>query len=261
VDGPTGTAELGGLRGLADAVLAAERARTSGEHVAATPPPARGDALLEVRELDVAYGSRQVLFGVDLTVGDGEVVAVLGVNGAGKSTLLGAIAGLLPTKRGTIRFAGQILGRSDAPDRVGRGVALMPGGRAVFPHLTVLDNLLAGCHGFAWDTELVGRRIRETLATFPRLEDRLDQPAGTLSGGEQQMLGLGKALLLSPRLLLIDELSLGLAPVVVAELGTVLEGLKARGTTMVVVEQSHSRAVALADRVVWLDKGAIRQAS
>jgi branched-chain amino acid transport system ATP-binding protein len=129
----------------------------------------------------------------------------------------------------------------------------------VFPRLSVLDNLLAGCHTFAWSRDLVADRIERALASFPRLPERLDQLAGTLSGGEQQMLGLAKALLLEPRLLLIDELSLGLAPVVVAELGGVLERLKAAGTTMVVVEQSHSRAVALADRVVWLDKGAVRR--
>jgi ABC-type branched-subunit amino acid transport system ATPase component len=246
-------------------VLAAERARAATDSVAATgaapasPQQTSGAALLDVRDVDVAYGARQVLFGVNLAVADGEVVALLGVNGAGKSTLLGAIAGLLPVKRGAISFAGEDLGRADTPERLARGIALMPGGRAVFPRLSVLDNLLAGCHSFAWDRDRVGRRITAVLETFPRLGDRLDQAAGTLSGGEQQMLGLGKALVLEPRLLLVDELSLGLAPVVVGELGEVLAGLKAAGTTMVVVEQSHTRAVALADRLVWLDKGAVRR--
>jgi branched-chain amino acid transport system ATP-binding protein len=247
------------LADLAGAVLAAERART------ASGPPgggaADGPGLLEVRNLDVAYGSRQVLFGIDLTIGEGEVVAILGINGAGKSTLLGTIAGLLPARSGSIRFAGADVGPTDTPDRVALGIALMPGGRAVFPSLTVLDNLLAGCHPFVWDRDLVASRIDAVLARFPRLAERLDQAAGTLSGGEQQMLGLGKTLLLAPRLLLIDELSLGLAPVVVAELGEVLTDLKARGTTMVVVEQSHTRAVRLADRVIWLDKGAVRTPS
>jgi len=251
------------LRGLAGAVLAAERARTEGDASAddaavASTRHAPEEVLLEVRALDVYYGTRQVLFGIDLTVAGGEVVALLGVNGAGKSTLLGTIAGLRAARRGSIRFAGAELGTTDAPDRVARGIALMPGGRAVFPRLSTLDNLLAGCHPFAWDRDLVAHRVDEALATFPRLAERLDQAAGTLSGGEQQMLGLAKALLLEPTLLLIDELSLGLAPVVVQQLLDVVARLAAAGTTMIIVEQSVNLALAVADRAIWMEKGQAR---
>ncbi|HEY2428594.1 MAG TPA: ABC transporter ATP-binding protein [Acidimicrobiales bacterium] len=246
------------MAAAAGAVLEAEEGRS---RQGATGAPPAGEGLLEVRALEVARGSQPVLFGVDLDVAAGELVAVLGPNGAGKSTLLAAVSGLLRARGGTIRFAGEELRSVDAAGRVALGIVQMPGGRAVFPRLTVLDNLLVGCQPFAWDRDRVEARIGRVMDLFPPLASRLDQAAGTLSGGEQQMLGLGKALLLEPRLLLIDELSLGLAPVVVQELVQVIAGLKAAGTTMVVVEQSVNVALSIADRAAWMEKGAIRRVS
>lgn len=216
-------------------------------------PPA-----LRVRALDVSYGDRQVLFGVDLDVGAGEVLALLGTNGAGKSTLLRAISGLSAADRGQVNHRGRDVTALDAASRVGRGIVQVPGGRAVFPSMSVLDNLLAGCHLFAWNRDRVQARIGEVLGLFPRLGERLDQVAGTLSGGEQQMLALAKSLVLEPDVLLVDELSLGLAPVVVQELLEVVRGLKARETTLVIVEQSVNVALSIADRAVWMEKGRVR---
>lgn len=224
------------------------------------PRPEAGGAApaLRVRGLDVSYGDRQVLFGVDLDVGAGEVLALLGTNGAGKSTLLRAISGLSHADRGLVAHHGREVTAVDAAARVALGIVQVPGGRAVFPGMSVLDNLLAGCHLFAWNRDRVQARIGEVLGLFPRLGERLDQAAGTLSGGEQQMLALAKALVLEPDVLLVDELSLGLAPVVVQELLEVVRGLRERGTTMVIVEQSVNVALSVADRAVWMEKGRIR---
>jgi ABC-type branched-subunit amino acid transport system ATPase component len=215
-------------------------------------------SLLEVRGLAVDRGGHRVLFGVDLDVAAGEVLALVGTNGAGKSTLLAAVSGLLRPRAGSVRLGGTDLEGLDAADRVRAGIAQVPGGRAVFPNLSVRDNLLVGCHLFAWDRARVQARLEHVLGIFPQLGGRLDQTSGTLSGGEQQMLGLAKALLLEPRLLLIDELSLGLAPTVVADLLAVVGELRAGGTTMVIVEQSLNLALSIADRAAWLEKGEIR---
>ena len=214
--------------------------------------------VLQVRNLDAGYGPVQVLFGVDLDVHEGEVLALLGTNGAGKSTLLRAVSGLLTPSRGVIRLDGRQVTFTDAPTRVGLGIVQVPGGKAVFPTLTVAENLLAGAHRFGWDGALVQSRVDEVIDLLPRLGERFDQRAGSLSGGEQQMLAIGKALLLRPRLLLIDELSLGLAPVVVQDLLTVIERLRSRGVTMVLVEQSLNVALAVADRAVFMEKGQVR---
>jgi ABC-type branched-subunit amino acid transport system ATPase component len=215
-------------------------------------------ALLKVQDLHVAYGEIEAVKGISLEVEHGQTVALLGTNGAGKTTLLRAIAGLTPVKRGTICYGGHPFGNEGAPTRVERGVVMVPGGAATFPHMTVMDNLLVGCHRFAWDRLRVRARVTASLELFPRLGERLDQTAGSLSGGEQQMLALAKALLPEPSLLLVDELSLGLAPVVIGELVAALGRLRDAGTTMVVVEQSVRLAAALADRVVWLEKGRVR---
>ena len=214
--------------------------------------------VLQVRNLDAGYGSVQVLFGVDLDVREGEVLALLGTNGAGKSTLLRAISGLLTPTRGVIRLDGRQVTFTDAPTRVGLGVVQVPGGKAVFPSLTVAENLLAGAHRYGWDRDRIAERVDDVVTLLPRLGERFDQRAGSLSGGEQQMLAIGKALLLEPRLLLIDELSLGLAPVVVQDLLEVVEVLKARGVTMVLVEQSLNVALSVADRAVFMEKGRVR---
>jgi len=220
---------------------------------------AGGDvAVLQVRNLDVSYGSVQVLFGVDLEVRQGEVLALLGTNGAGKSTVLRAVSGLVVPDRGVVRLDGRAVTLLDAPTRVRGGIVTVPGGKAVFGELSVLENLLAGAHTYAWDRRRQRSELARVVSLFPRLGERLGQRAGLLSGGEQQMLAIGKALLLRPRVLLIDELSLGLAPVVVQELLAVVEALKAEGVTMVVVEQSLNVALALADRAVFLEKGRVR---
>jgi ABC-type branched-subunit amino acid transport system ATPase component/sugar phosphate permease len=216
------------------------------------------DEVLQIRNLDFSYGPVQVLFDVDLVVRRGEVLALLGTNGAGKSTVLRAISGLALPERGVIRFQGRTITFTDATERVRRGIVQVPGGKAVFPSLTVRENLLAGAHTFIWDAERLERKSAEVLELFPRLLERLDQPAGTLSGGEQQMLALAKALLLDPEILLIDELSLGLAPVMVQEILKTIDVLKERGITMVVVEQSLNVALSISDRAIFMEKGRVR---
>jgi ABC-type branched-subunit amino acid transport system ATPase component/predicted MFS family arabinose efflux permease len=216
------------------------------------------DELLQIRNLDFSYGPVQVLFDVDLVVRRGEVLALLGTNGAGKSTVLRAISGLALPERGVIRFQGRTMTFTDATERVRRGIVQVPGGKAVFPTLTVRENLLAGAHTFIWDTSRLEAKSEEVLSLFPRLHERLDQAAGTLSGGEQQMLALAKALLLDPELLLIDELSLGLAPVMVQEILETVDILKKRGITMVIVEQSLNVALSISDRAVFMEKGRVR---
>jgi ABC-type branched-subunit amino acid transport system ATPase component len=213
---------------------------------------------VEVRSLDFSYGQVQVLFGVDLHVSPGEVLALLGTNGAGKSTLLANISGLRQPDRGQVLLAGADITHTGAEARVVCGVVQVPGGRAVFPTLSVADNLKAGCHSIHRDRGLVRERIDDVLGLFPVLGSRLSQRAGTLSGGEQQMLGLAKGLLLAPSVLLIDELSLGLAPVVVQQLLAVVESLRAKQVTMILVEQSINVALSLADRAVFMEKGHVR---
>jgi ABC-type branched-subunit amino acid transport system ATPase component len=221
---------------------------------------AAGDEVpvLQVRNLDFSYGPLQVLFGVDLDVHEGEVLALLGTNGAGKSTLLRAISGLGLPDRGVIRLRGRTMTFSDPSTRVRLGVVQVMGGKAVYPSLTVAENLVAGAYTYVWDVDRVRSRVAEVVELFPVLGERLDQPAGTLSGGEQQQLAIATALLLDPQVLLIDELSLGLAPVVVQELLQVIERLKERGLTIVIVEQSLNVAVSVADRAVFMEKGQVR---
>jgi ABC-type branched-subunit amino acid transport system ATPase component len=214
--------------------------------------------LLEVRDVDFSYGPLQVLFGVNLDVARGEVLALLGTNGAGKSTLLRAISGLGRVDRGSIVLDGEDITRADPGQRVRRGVIQMPGGRAVFPDLSVAENLYAAAYTFIWDRPKVADRMRGALEVFPVLGDRLDQPASTLSGGEQQMLGLASTLMLDPTILLIDELSLGLAPIVVEQLLEVVARLRSTGLTIVIVEQSVNVALAVADRAVFMEKGEVR---
>ena len=214
--------------------------------------------ILQVRNLDFSYGQVQVLFDVNIDVREGEVLALLGTNGAGKSTLLRAISGLGLADRGVVRFKGRTITYADPGTRVRLGVVQVPGGKAIFPSLSVLENLRAGAYTFIWDSKRVEQRIEKMVELFPILGQRMDQPAGTLSGGEQQMLGLAQSLLLDPAVLLIDELSLGLAPVVVQQLLEVVERLKGEGITMVIVEQSVNVALAVADRAVFMEKGQVR---
>ena len=213
---------------------------------------------VDVRGLDFSYGHVQVLFDVDVHVRTGEVLALLGTNGAGKSTLLRVLSGLESPSAGIVCHHGTDITSMPAVDRVRRGIVQLPGGKAVFPSLTVLENLLAGAWPHIWDRNALDERIGGALERFPALRERLEQPAGTLSGGEQQMLALAKALLLDPDVLCIDELSLGLAPVIVQQLMETVEALRADGLTMIIVEQSLNVALALADRAVFMEKGEVR---
>jgi ABC-type branched-subunit amino acid transport system ATPase component len=216
------------------------------------------EPFLSVKGLDVSYGSLQVLFGVDLDVGKGEVVALLGTNGAGKSTLVRAVSGLSPARRGTITFDGHdITGAS--PESLARlGIAHAPGGRGVYPGLTVGENLRLAMWTFRSDRERCEEATERVFELFPILRERAAQPAGLLSGGQQQMLALAQALAPNPRLLIIDELSLGLAPAVVEELLDVVAHLKGGGLTTILVEQSVTVALHLAGRAVFLEKGTVR---
>jgi len=215
-------------------------------------------SLLEVRDLDVSYGPVQVLFGLDLDIDEGEIVALLGTNGAGKSTLFKAVTRLLPPDRGSVRFDGEDITGVATDEIAARGVVMMPGGKSVFPTMSVRDNLRLACWLKRRDAQAVNEAEARVLAMFPRLGERLDQLAGDLSGGEQQMLAVGQALIPDPRLLLIDELSLGLAPTVVGQLIEVVHQIHESGVTVVVVEQSVNVALRLADRAVFMEKGEFR---
>ena len=214
--------------------------------------------LLSVEGLDASYGPVQVLFGLDVDVADGEIVALLGTNGAGKSTLFRCITGLLPPTRGRIMFDGDDLMGRGADEIAQMGVVMMPGGRSVFPTLTVRENLRLASWLQRRQPAKVTASEERVLALFPRLEERIDQMAGNLSGGEQQQLAISQALIPDPRLLLIDELSLGLAPTIVAQLIDVVRQVHAAGLTVVVVEQSINVALELADRAVFMEKGEFR---
>jgi branched-chain amino acid transport system ATP-binding protein len=210
-------------------------------------------ALLEIRSLSAGYGDFQALFGIDLLVDEHETLAVIGANGAGKSTLLNTVAGLVRTSGGSVRFAGEDLLAVPSHRRVGRGVALVPEGRRLFPSLTVEENLLVGGHARRpgrWDVDRV-------LDVFPLVRPLLRRPADVLSGGERQAVAIGRALMANPRLLLFDEVSLGLAPIVVKQLYAALPAVVAGGTTVLIVEQDIGQALAVADRVVCLLEGRV----
>lgn len=207
--------------------------------------------------VDVFYGPVQVLFGSCLSVQEGEVLALLGTNGAGKSTLLKAIAGLVPIAAGSIASHGEPLDTVLAERRVTSGIGLVSGGNAVFRSLSVRDNLRVGAFTLGRNKPLIEERTQYVLGIFPILKTMLSRPAGLLSGGEQQMLAIAKALLLKPKILLIDELSLGLAPIVVGQLIDVVETLRQQRTTMIIVEQSLNVALHLAERAVFMEKGRI----
>jgi branched-chain amino acid transport system ATP-binding protein len=211
------------------------------------------EPLLAVRALDAFYGDFQALFGVSLEVAAGEVVAVIGANGAGKSTLLKSIAGLMPARRAAIAFAGEPIGDQPAHAVVAGGIALVPEGRRLFASLTVEENLLIGGQ--------LGRAGPWSLARvyqlFPVLAERRHQPSPSLSGGQQQMVAIGRALMSNPRLLLCDEISLGLAPIVVREVYAALPSIVAEGSSLVIVEQDIVQALAAAARVYCLQEGRV----
>jgi len=224
------------------------------------PPPAEppSEALLSCRGIDMAYGPVQILFGVDFDVAPGEIVALLGTNGAGKSTLLKGICGLVRPKRGTVTFKDEDVTNLSADVTTHRGISLMPGGKGVFPTLTVAENLRLAAWLIRHDQERIEAARTEVETLFPILKERSGQMAGNLSGGEQQMLALGGALMTKPELLMIDELSLGLAPTIVGQLLEVVQEIHRRGTTIVIVEQSVNIALNLAQRAVFMEKGEVR---
>ena len=217
-----------------------------------------GDVLLETKGLQVSYNGVRVLFGVDIEIRRGEVVALLGTNGAGKSTTLNAISGIVEPESGNVWFEGEAIVGESPEQTVRRGIVQVPGGRGVFPGLTVEENLRMGAFLIRRDRALLQQRLDDVFRLFPRLAERRTQRAGSLSGGERQMLTLGQSFLLRPTLLLIDELSLGLAPTVVEELLVAVRRMNEEGTTIVIVEQSVNIALNLADRAYFMEKGEVR---
>jgi len=215
-----------------------------------------GDPLLSAEGLRVSYGDAQALFGVDLAVATGEVVAVLGPNGAGKSTLAGALSGLVRPVTGSVRFAGQDITGSPAHRVARMGVAHIPEGRGIFPALSVTDNLRMRLRRVGSPRKRAAA-IDQAFTIFPVLGSRRRQLAGTLSGGEQQMLSLAPVLAAPPQLLIADELSLGLAPLLVDAIFTTLGEARERGVTIVLIEQFVHRALAFADRAVILRRGSV----
>jgi branched-chain amino acid transport system ATP-binding protein len=213
--------------------------------------------MLKVRELKVNYGAIDALKGISLEVQQGEVVTIIGGNGAGKSTLMKAISGLEPAAGGEIRFEGNDITRLPPHKRVPLGVAQSPEGRQVFPDQSVRDNLLLGAYYRDAKPDELEREIEEQFAIFPRLKERQDQAAGTMSGGEQQMLAMARALMSKPRLLLLDEPSLGLAPLIVKDIFRVIVAVKQRGMTILLVEQMANQALGVADRAYVLETGRI----
>ncbi len=213
---------------------------------------------LQVHNLDFFYGTQQVLFDINMEVADGEIVALLGTNGAGKSTLLRAVAGLDHPHRGVIRIFGVSCTYLESEQIINQSAALLVGGKMTFPGLTVRDNLKVGHHSMRRDDARAKTAMDDAIGMFPELEARLEQPAGTLSGGEQQMLALARVMMTKPRLLMIDELALGLAPMTVERLLEIVRRVNAAGSTVILVEQSVNRAMSLAQRAFFLERGEIR---
>ena len=214
--------------------------------------------MLSCKGIDFSYGQLQVLFDVDFTVDDGEMVALLGTNGAGKSTLLKVISGIGLPSSGNVRYRGQDITYLDAERRTRLGITQIPGGRAVFGPLTVMENLRSYGYTLGKERKNLDSLIEECLAAFPRLAERKTSLASQLSGGEQQMLGLSKALIMRPRVLVIDELSLGLAPIIVGQLLEMVRRINATGTAVVLVEQSVNIALNLVEHAYFMEKGEMR---
>jgi branched-chain amino acid transport system ATP-binding protein len=213
--------------------------------------------LLEAENLEIAHGAVIVCSDLSLTVAAGEIVSLIGANGAGKTTTLCALAGVLAPRRGRIRFAGEDVTRLPSFERVRRGIAMVPEGRRVFPQLSVHENLEMGGYKHRADAARLGRLIERAYGWFPRLEERAAQRAGTLSGGEQQMLALARAMMSEPILLCLDEPSLGLAPLVVQEIFRTVRAINAEGTSVLLVEQNARYALETASRGYVLQTGAI----
>jgi branched-chain amino acid transport system ATP-binding protein len=214
--------------------------------------------LLEVRDVKVRYGKIEALHGVSLSVRQGELVTLLGSNGAGKTTLMRAISGLLPLESGSVWFDGRDISRLKAHRRVIDGLVQAPEGRGVFPGMTVIENLEMGCYGRKFESKAAhDERLDWVFATFPRLAERRKQVGGTLSGGEQQMLAIGRALMARPRVLLLDEPSMGLAPMVISQIFAIIAEINAAGTTVLLVEQNAAQALSRSDRAYILETGTV----
>jgi branched-chain amino acid transport system ATP-binding protein len=241
---------------------AQKRAPTARPRRAPSPPPKPvkpiGEPILVASDIDVFYGKVQTLYGVDFEVRQGEIVALLGVNGAGKSTLLRAISGVLPVARGSISYQGARVDGLGSDEIVKRGIVQVPGGRGTFAGLTIAENLKLGGYIFRKDKAALKRETERVLEYFPWLAGRLGQHAGTLSGGEQQQLLLARAFMTRPTLMMIDELSLGLAPIVVEQLMNIVVEMNKQGTSIVMVEQHVDLALEFADRAYFLEKGEVR---
>jgi branched-chain amino acid transport system ATP-binding protein len=213
------------------------------------------DILLEVRDLKVAYGGIQAVKGISFDVRRGELVSLIGANGAGKTTTLKAITGTQPVRDGEIKFLGRSIRGQGAWDLVRQGLVMVPEGRGVFARMSIVENLQMGAY-VRTDTE-VDADVEYVFGVFPRLKERSSQLAGTLSGGEQQMLAMGRALMARPKVLLMDEPSMGLAPIMVDKIFEVVGDIHSRGTTILLVEQNASRALQLANRGYVMESGEI----
>lgn len=213
-------------------------------------------AMLRVEGVEAVYGKIQALWGVTFDVNAGEIVAIVGANGAGKTTLLKTLSGLLRPRAGTIVLEGDRLDRRTTVEIVERGIVHVPEGRKLFPDMTVLDNLLLGAFARTARPRLA-ERLESVFEVFPRLRERRRQLAGTLSGGEQQMVAIGRGLMAGPRLLMLDEPSLGLAPILVEEMFAVVERINAAGVTVLLVEQNTEHALAIAHRGFVLESGRV----
>ena len=213
-------------------------------------------AMLEVKDLDVYYGMIQALKGISFTVNEGEVIALIGANGAGKTTTLHTITGLLPAKKGKVVFEGKDITKVPGHKIVSMGMAHVPEGRRIFAQLSVLQNLRMGAYTRK-DKDEIEKTLRMVYERFPRLEERQSQMAGTLSGGEQQMLAMGRALMSHPRIILMDEPSMGLSPIFVNEIFDIIREVSKSGTTVLLVEQNAKKALSIADRAYVLETGNI----
>ena len=213
-------------------------------------------ALLNVKDLQVSYGGINAVKGIDLQVHRGELVALIGANGAGKSSTLKAIAGLLTPSAGEIEFASKQTKKLPAYELVRLGLGMVPEGRGVFKRMTILENLQMGAY-LKTDPKEIERKLEEVYSYFPRLKERLTQLAGTLSGGEQQMVAMGRAMMAQPKLLLLDEPSMGLSPIMVETIFDVIRSLSAKGMTILLVEQNARLALQIANRAYVMESGLI----